>query len=60
MIDMKLGQSTNPIIKIYTTELHVCKQQHMPTANKKSFACFSQYLKHPSRYVYETLQTPRI
>ena len=28
----KLGPSTN---NIYTTELHVCTQQHMPTANKK-------------------------
>ena len=34
MIDMtiKLDQSTNPITNMYTTELHVCKQQHMPTA----------------------------
>ena len=35
MIDMtiKLGQSTNPITNMYTTELHVFKQQHTPTAN---------------------------
>ena len=35
MIDMttKLGQSTDPITNMYTSELHVCKQQHMPTAN---------------------------
>ena len=35
MIDMtiKLGQSTNSITNMYTTELHVCKQQRMPTAN---------------------------
>ena len=35
MVDMtiKLGQSTNPITNMNTTELHDCKQQHMPTAN---------------------------
>ena len=35
MIDMtiKLGQSTNPITNMNITELHVFKQQHMPTAN---------------------------
>ena len=35
MIDMaiKLGKCTNPITNMYTTELHVCKQQHTPTAN---------------------------
>ena len=34
MIDMtiKLGQSTNPITNMNTTELHICNQ-HMPTAN---------------------------
>ena len=30
---IKPGQSTNPITNMYTTELHVCKQQHTPTAN---------------------------
>ena len=30
---IKLGPSTIPITKIFTTELHVCKQQHTPTAN---------------------------
>ena len=57
---IKLGQSNKPITNIYTTKLHVCKQQHTPQLIKMSFACFSQYLKHPSRYVYKTSQTPRI
>ena len=32
MIDMtiKHGPSTNPITKMFTTELHVCKQQQTP------------------------------
>ena len=36
MVDMtfKLGPSINPITNMYTTELHICKQQHPPTANK--------------------------
>ena len=35
VIDMiiKLGPSTNPITDMFTTELHVCKQQQTPTAN---------------------------
>ena len=41
MIDMtiKLGPSTNPFPNMITTELHVCKQQHMPTASFPSFYC---------------------
>ena len=56
VIDMtiKLCPSTNPITATYTTELHVCKQQYT------SFTCFSRYLKHTNRYVYETSQTPRL
>ena len=49
---IKLCPSTNPINKTYKTELHVCKQQHI------SFTCFSRYLKHSSRYVYEISQKP--
>ena len=49
---IKVCPSANPFTTTYTTELHVCKQQHT------SFTCFSRYLKHPSRYVYETSQTP--
>ena len=30
---IKLCLSTNTIISMFTTELHVCKQQHTPTAN---------------------------
>ena len=30
---VKLGPSSNTITKMFTTELHVCKQQHTPTAN---------------------------
>ena len=58
-VDMtiKLCPSTNCITNMHTTDLHVCKQQHTPTAN---YTCFSQYLKHLSRYVYETSQTPRL
>ena len=35
MIDMaiKLGPSTDPLTNMLKTELHVCKQQHTPTAN---------------------------
>ena len=35
VIDMtiKLGPSTNPITIMYTTVLHVCKQQQTLTAN---------------------------
>ena len=35
VIDMtiKLGPSTNHITNMFTTELHVCKQQHTPIAN---------------------------
>ena len=35
VVDMaiKLCASTNPITSMFTTELHVCKQQHTPTAN---------------------------
>ena len=35
MIDMaiKLGPSTNPITNMFTTKLHDCKQQQIPTAN---------------------------
>ena len=29
----KLCPSTNPITSMFTTELHVCKQQHTPTGN---------------------------
>ena len=47
-VTIKLCPSTNPITTTYTTELHVCKQQHT------SFTCYSRYLKHLSRYVYET------
>ena len=56
IVDMtiKLCPSTNPITTTYTSELHVCKQQHT------SFTCFSQCLKHPIRYAYETSQTPRL
>ena len=32
-ITIKLGPSTNPITNMFETELHVCKQQHTPTAN---------------------------
>ena len=34
MIDIaiKLGPSTNHITNMFKTELHVCKQQHTPTA----------------------------
>ena len=47
MIDMtfKPGPST---INMYTTELHVCKQQHMPTANLKC-------LLHASLNILNTL-----
>ena len=39
MIDMtiKLGPSTNHITNLFTTELHVCKQQHNYLENKKFF-----------------------
>ena len=35
MIDMtiKPGPSNNPITNMFTTELHVCKQQQTPTDN---------------------------
>ena len=55
-MNIKLGQSTNPITNMFQAELHVCKQQLI----KMCFPCFSQYLKHPNRYVYETSQTPRL
>ena len=56
VVDMtiKLCPSTNPITTTYTSELHVCKQQHT------SFTSISRYLKYPIRYVYETSQTPTL
>ena len=41
---IKLGPSTKPITNMFKTELHVCKQQHTPMANKMSFPCFSNTL----------------
>ena len=35
VIDMtiKFDPGTNPITRVFITELHVCKQHHTPTAN---------------------------
>ena len=45
LVDMtfKLDPSTNPITSMFTTELHICKQQHTPTANQNMllFSFFS-------------------
>ena len=56
-ITIKLAPSTNPITTMFTTPLHICKQQQTPTAK---FAYFSLYLQHPSRYESEISQKPRL
>ena len=49
MLDMniKLGQSTNPITNMFQAELNVCKQQHTPTANKNVFSMFLSISQTP-------------
>ena len=50
---IKLGPSTNPITSMFTTELHVRKQQHTPRANQNfhvslniSNTLVDMYMKH--------------
>ena len=60
MLDMniKLGQNTNPIF-FKLSYMFVNNNTH-PELIKICFPCFSQYLKCPNGYVYETSQTPRL